>query len=242
MSSHFPATCAARSQGLHLAGKHCVVNNEAVLLDILDTAGQEEYGRASRQLAASHVPDLLPSRHSAMREQWYRHGDGFILVFSITSRESFEEMTGMHQQIMRIKDVDTCPIVIVANKCDLEAQREVGVLEARALAKQLGCPFVEASAKEGINVDVAFFELVKLIRKDQKVRSVREGAVRWLRRDAKAEGQAVHEYAHASRQGREEEREEGQEGSEEAEAGQGRRTLWVCHSLGRCTWVVKPCD
>jgi GTPase KRas len=105
----------------------------------------------------------------AMREQWYRHGDGFILVFSITSRESFEEMIEMHKSILRSKDKDQVPIVMVANKSDLEYQREVGKHESRALARQLQCPFVEASAKEGINVDVAFTELVKLIRKDQKV-------------------------------------------------------------------------
>jgi GTPase KRas protein len=104
-----------------------------------------------------------------MREQWYRHGDGFILVFSITSRDSFDEVTAMYHAILRTKDRDYVPLVMVANKCDLEAQREVGVTEARALAKQLGCPFIEASAKEGVNVNVAFESLVKLIRKDHKV-------------------------------------------------------------------------
>jgi len=52
--------------------KQCVIDEEVALLDVLDTAGQEEY--------------------SAMREQYMRTGEGFLLVYSITSRNSFEEM------------------------------------------------------------------------------------------------------------------------------------------------------
>jgi len=75
------------------------------LLDVLDTAGQEEY--------------------SAMREQYMRTGEGFLLVYSITSRNSFEEITAFHQQILRVKDKDYFPIIVVANKCDLEMERQV---------------------------------------------------------------------------------------------------------------------
>jgi len=74
-------------------------------LDVLDTAGQEEY--------------------SAMREQYMRTGEGFLLVYSITSRQSFEEITTFQQQILRVKDKDYFPMVVVGNKCDLEGEREV---------------------------------------------------------------------------------------------------------------------
>ena len=72
---------------------------------MLDTAGQEEY--------------------SAMREQYMRTGEGFLLVYSITSRQSFEEILTFQQQILRVKDKDYFPIIIVGNKCDLDAEREV---------------------------------------------------------------------------------------------------------------------
>ena len=72
---------------------------------MLDTAGQEEY--------------------SAMREQYMRTGEGFLLVYSITSRQSFEEITTFQQQILRVKDKDYFPMVVVGNKCDLESEREV---------------------------------------------------------------------------------------------------------------------
>ena len=81
---------------------------------MLDTAGQEEY--------------------SAMREQYMRTGEGFLLVYSITSRQSFEEILTFQQQILRVKDKDYFPIIIVGNKCDLDAEREVsrqGTFEGR---------------------------------------------------------------------------------------------------------------
>ena len=85
--------------------KQCVIDDEVALLDVLDTAGQEEY--------------------SAMREQYMRTGEGFLLVYSISSRQSFEEIQQFQQQILRVKDRDYFPIIIVGNKCDLEADRQV---------------------------------------------------------------------------------------------------------------------
>jgi len=85
--------------------KQCVIDDEVALLDVLDTAGQEEY--------------------SAMREQYMRTGEGFLLVYSITSRQSFEEIQLFQQQILRVKDKDYFPIIVVGNKCDLESEREV---------------------------------------------------------------------------------------------------------------------
>ena len=52
-------------------------------------------------------------------------GEGFLLVYSITSRSSFEEVSTFHQQILRVKDKDYFPVVVVANKCDLEYERQV---------------------------------------------------------------------------------------------------------------------
>ncbi|PVG04102.1 ras protein [Serendipita vermifera] len=128
--------------------KQCVIDDEVALLDVLDTAGQEEYG--------------------AMREQYMRTGEGFLLVYSITSRNSFEEISTFHQQILRVKDKDTFPVVIVANKCDLEYERQVGMNEGRDLAKHYNCKFIETSAKQRINVDEAFSQLVREIRRYNK--------------------------------------------------------------------------
>jgi len=125
--------------------KQCVIDDEVALLDVLDTAGQEEY--------------------SAMREQYMRTGEGFLLVYSITSRQSFEEIMTFQQQILRVKDRDYFPITVVGNKCDLEHERQVTTEEGRALAESFGCKFIETSAKSRINVDNAFYDIVREIRK-----------------------------------------------------------------------------
>lgn len=74
-------------------------------LSILDTAGQEEF--------------------SAMREQYMRSGEGFLLVFSVTDYSSFEEMFKYHRSILRVKDRDSFPCLLIGNKTDLESQRVV---------------------------------------------------------------------------------------------------------------------
>jgi len=103
-----------------------------------------------------------------MREQYMRTGEGFLCVYSITSRHSFDEITTFHQQILRVKDKDNFPIIVVGNKCDLESDRQVSQQEGKDLAKNFDCKFIESSAKQKTNVDEAFFELVREIRKFNK--------------------------------------------------------------------------
>lgn len=124
--------------------KQCTIDQEQVLLDILDTAGQEEY--------------------SAMREQYMRTGEGFLLVYSINSRNSLEELQSFYEQIQRVKDSDDVPVLVVGNKCDLEIERQVSYEEGLSLAKSFNCPFLETSAKQRINVEEAFYGLVRSIR------------------------------------------------------------------------------
>ncbi|KAM3877033.1 ras-related protein R-Ras2 [Diretmus argenteus] len=128
--------------------KQCVIDERAARLDILDTAGQEEFG--------------------AMREQYMRTGEGFLLVFSVTDRGSFEEIYKFQRQILRVKDRDEFPMILVGNKADLELQRQVTQEEGQQLARQLKVTYMEASAKIRMNVDQAFHELVRVIRKFQE--------------------------------------------------------------------------
>jgi GTPase KRas protein len=97
-----------------------------------------------------------------------RHGQGFLLVYSIADRRSFEEVQKLRDQIYKSqdKDADTqkLPIVMVGNKCDLEVDRQVSTLEGQQLAKHWGIPFIETSAKTRLNLDESFFNLVRLIR------------------------------------------------------------------------------
>eukprot|EP01129_Flabellula_baltica_P003411 TRINITY_DN1317_c0_g1_i1.p1 TRINITY_DN1317_c0_g1~~TRINITY_DN1317_c0_g1_i1.p1 ORF type:complete len:192 (+),score=49.12 TRINITY_DN1317_c0_g1_i1:116-691(+) len=126
--------------------KSCVVDEEATLIDILDTAGREEY--------------------SAMREMYIRSSEGFLLVYSITSQLSVDEVTIIREQITRIKDSDDVPIVLVGNKCDLNDQYRVITREdGEKMAKAFRVPFFETSAKTRVNIEESYFELVRQIRR-----------------------------------------------------------------------------
>lgn len=75
-------------------------------------------------------------------------GQGFLLVFSITSRSSLEELSELREQIIRIKDDEHVPIVIVGNKSDLEGDRMVSRSKAFALSQSWGnAPYYETSAR-----------------------------------------------------------------------------------------------
>jgi GTPase KRas protein len=170
-------------------GKQCLIDDEVALLDVLDvldTAGQEEYRYAffAMRISSGVLTNLLRI-YSAMREKYVQTGEGFLLVYSITSRNSFEEINTFYQQILRVKDQDSVPVIIVANKCDLEYERQVGANgmsmvsqlsqandsfpEGRDLAKHFGCKFIETSAKVKLNVDESFYGLVREIRRHNKV-------------------------------------------------------------------------
>ncbi|KAI8437229.1 hypothetical protein MSG28_010550 [Choristoneura fumiferana] len=103
---------------------------------------------------------------SAMREQYMRKGDGFLLVYSVTDPQSFRNLRRFHTQILRVKDRESYPMLVAANKVDLVHARVVGEEAGRELARELGAPHIQTSAKEPpLNVERAFHELVRLIRK-----------------------------------------------------------------------------
>ncbi|RLN48101.1 hypothetical protein BBJ28_00014753, partial [Nothophytophthora sp. Chile5] len=72
--------------------KQTTIDNSPALLDILDTAGQEEY--------------------TSMQDQWMREGKGFLLVYSVSSRSSFDDISAFKDKILRAKDVDSVPMYV----------------------------------------------------------------------------------------------------------------------------------
>ena len=105
-----------------------------------------------------------------MREQYMRGGEGFILVYAVTDRQSYDEISKFRLMIERVRnmEIQKVPLVVVGNKRDLEANRQVSLDEGQALSLELGCPFFEASAALRHNVDEAFHEIVRVIRKREK--------------------------------------------------------------------------
>merc|ERR1712100_220397 len=92
-------------------------------------------------------------------------GKGFLLVYSITDKSSFDQMNNLYDKICRTKDTQNAPIVLAGNKCDLNDQRQVSTEEGQKLAAERNCPFFETSAKSKINNEACFNELVREIRR-----------------------------------------------------------------------------
>ncbi|KAI8322484.1 ras-like protein 1 [Martensiomyces pterosporus] len=124
--------------------KVCQVDGREYVLDILDTAGQEEY--------------------VAMREQYMRSGHGFIIVYSITSPSSLAEAESLALHVKRVKDSDVVPIVLVGNKSDLHDMRRVDMAAGHRLAARIQSGFYETSAKMNVNVHDVFVQCVRRIR------------------------------------------------------------------------------
>jgi len=98
-----------------------------------------------------------------MREQYIRVGEGFLLVFSLTDRHSLEECYKIHRDILRIKDTDNVPMLLIGNKLDI---RQIGLdNQARTAAAAMHIPYFETSARTRYNIDEIFIELVRIIRK-----------------------------------------------------------------------------
>ncbi|KAL5530132.1 RHB1 [Sanghuangporus sanghuang] len=103
--------------------------------DIIDTAGQDEYS-------------ILNAKHAVGIH-------GFVLVYSVVSRNSFDMVQIIHEKIVTFTGNQSIPCVIVGSKSDLE-QRQVSKEEAEEFAKSIGASSVETSAKKNINVPLVF--------------------------------------------------------------------------------------
>lgn len=149
-----------------------MIDHQSCMLEVLDTAGQEEY--------------------TALRDQWIRDGEGFVLVYSITSRPSFERIRKFDTQIKLVKESAASgsptgagylsspafapsagsslpvPVMLVGNKSDKAVERTVSAQEGQQLARDLGYQFVEASAKNCVNVEKAFYDVVRMLRQQRQ--------------------------------------------------------------------------
>lgn len=104
--------------------------------EIIDTAGQDEYSLFNHKYAVGI--------------------HGYILVYSIASRQSFEMIQALHDKILDFQGVDKVCTVVVGQKCDLGTARQVTTEEGKSTAKKLKASFIETSAKDNKNVQQVF--------------------------------------------------------------------------------------
>ena len=116
-------------------------DNQNYTLSIYDTAGQERYGTLTNQ---------------------YINGlNGILLVYDITSRETFNKIDNWMERVKERLDINKVAIILIGNKCDCEDNREVSSEEGKNLANNLNVKFFETSAATGHNIKEAFMELLK---------------------------------------------------------------------------------
>ena len=109
-----------------------------------------------------------------MIDKWISFGEGFLLIFGINSKESFTSIKDLHDQILKRKQGEKCPILLVGNMQDLEEERQVVYAEAKAQAKAWGIEYIETSAKTNFNCKEAFEKIALNIIKE-KSKDLRAG-------------------------------------------------------------------
>ncbi|ETV67137.1 hypothetical protein H257_16546 [Aphanomyces astaci] len=119
--------------------------------DIVDTAGMDEYSHFS-QAASVGV-------------------HGYVLVYSICSRTSFEKLKLINEKLVNLLGSEP-PRVLVGSMSDLEGNRQVSLEEGQQAARQWGCPFTECSAKQNENINEVFTYLIREIERDSGLLAV----------------------------------------------------------------------
>lgn len=126
--------------------KEIKIDNQIVQLQIWDTAGQEKY-------------------HS-LGSSFYRNSDCCVLVFDKTDPKSFESIENWRNEFLtqlNSVDPDTFPFVLLGNKSDKECEIKISEQKVKAYCNQKKIPYFETSAKENINIDMAFEEVSRLV-------------------------------------------------------------------------------
>ena len=118
--------------GVEFGSRIVEMDGKSVKLQIWDTAGQEAFRSITRS--------------------YYRGAAGALLVYDITRRETFEKLASWLKDAKQYSTTDMS-IMIVGNKSDLDAKREVSFEEGKQFAENNDLLFMEVSAKSGQNVE-----------------------------------------------------------------------------------------
>ena len=128
--------------------RHICVDDEPAIIELLEWNSQSDF--------------------AFLQDQWIQDCEGFFIFYSITNRKSFEQVSDyMDKEILRVKQDNRYPVILIGTKADMESERQVSADEGEACARYLDAAFFEVSAKTGQNVDECVHEMVRLIRKSR---------------------------------------------------------------------------
>ena len=129
--------------GIEHYDKTVKVNNKDYLFKVWDTAGQEKF--------------------RVMARSYYQKAHGMILSCAVNNRDSFSNLRVWLSNLKDTVGIESIQLIIIANKCDLEDEREVSTEEIKQKAAELGIEYFETSAKTGNSVDEAFDTIFKKV-------------------------------------------------------------------------------
>ncbi|XP_020858119.1 ras-related protein Rab-37 isoform X3 [Phascolarctos cinereus] len=137
-----PQRFSPSSPSYDLAGKNKVVTVDGmkVKLQIWDTAGQE--------------------RFRSVTHAYYRDAQALLLLYDITNKSSFDNIRAWLTEIHEYAQKDVV-IMLLGNKADVSRERVVRSEDGETLAREYGVPFMETSAKTGMNVELAFLAIAR---------------------------------------------------------------------------------
>lgn len=151
-------------------GKSCLTVQfvQSVYLDTYDPTIEDSYRKTIEIDGKVFDLEILDTagvaQFTAMRELYIKSGMGFLLVYSVTDKQSLDELMELREQVLRIKDSNKVPMVLVGNKADLADERIISVPEGIDVSTKWGrVPFYETSALLRSNVDEVFVDLVRQI-------------------------------------------------------------------------------
>ena len=131
--------------GIDYKRKFIIRHGQKIQLQICDTAGQE--------------------RFRSIAKNFFKNCDGIIIVYDVTKYESFENIKVWINSIKDNIDIDKIGLVIVGNKIDLEEKRKVDEKMRKSLEEKQQIKIIETSAKNNINVNEAFIEIIDKLEK-----------------------------------------------------------------------------
>ena len=141
LRGQFEEACLA-TIGINILNKLFVFDGKKVKINYYDTAGQERY--------------------NSLNLTFLRKADGVILVYDITSQESFCKIDFWIQELHN-KNKDSKVLMLVGNKTDLDNEREVSFQQGEKKANEIGCPFMETSAKTNHNIKECFEKASRIL-------------------------------------------------------------------------------